>query len=164
MIGSILQISISPGGVPKRAIAEAAVTAEGLRGDAWAHPEFHGGPNQAVLLMTSEGLDELRAEGFAVFPGALGENFTTRGLDRRNIRIGQRFRAGEALIEISKLRSPCATLYVYGAGIHAAVYDDQVKAKDPSSPRWGLGGFYARVIRGGTVRTHDIIQLIDQVV
>ncbi len=164
MTGSILQISISPGGIPKRAIAEAAVTREGLRGDAWAHPEFHGGPNQAILLITSEGIDELRAQGFALFPGALGENLTTLGLDRHMIRIGQRFRAGGALIEISKIRSPCATLEMYWPEIRGAVYDDQVKAKDPASARWGLGGFYARVLYGGTIRTHDIIELVDQVV
>ena len=56
MIGSILQINISPGGIPKRPIPEATVTVEGILGDRWAHPEIHGGPNQAVLLITAEGI------------------------------------------------------------------------------------------------------------
>jgi MOSC domain-containing protein YiiM len=150
--------------VPKRAIAEAGVTPQGIRGDAWAHPDIHGGPNQALLLVTREGIEELRAQGFPVFAGALGENLTTAGLDRRLMRIGQRYRVGNVTLEITKMRAPCVTLSVYGPSIGPAVYDSQVKAGDFSSPRWGLGGFYARVLRGGVIRPKDIIELIDQVV
>jgi MOSC domain-containing protein YiiM len=116
------------------------------------------------LLITSEGLQELIGQGYPVYPGALGENFTVAGLDRRQMRIGQCYRAGEVLIELTKIRGPCSSLDVYGASIIQAVYDAQVKAGDVSSPRWGLSGFYARVLRGGVVRQRDIIQLVDQVV
>jgi len=164
MTGSILQINISPGGIPKRPIPEAVITTEGIRGDRWAHPDIHGGPNQALLIITSEGIDELIAQGLPLFPGALGENLTTLGLDRRQMRIGQRFRAGEIFFELTKRRAPCATLNVYGPGIQHAIFDAQVNAGDPSSPRWGLSGFYARVLRGGAIRTRDPIALIEQVV
>ncbi len=80
------------------------------------------------------------------------------------MRIGQRYRAGEVMLEITKMRSPCATLDVYGPSIKQAVYDAEVKAGDASSPRWGLGGFYARVVHSGTIRPGDIIGLVDQVV
>ena len=164
MTGSILQINVSPGGVPKRPILEATVTAEGIRGDSWAHPNIHGGPRQAILLITSEGLDELIAQGFPLYAGALGENLTTHGLDRRHMRLGQRYRIGDVFLELTKMRGPCATLDVYGPGIQRAVYDPQVKAGDASSPRWGLGGFYAQVLKPGLIRPHDIITLVDQVV
>ena len=164
MTGSIVQINVSPGGVPKRPIAEAEVTPEGIRGDSWAHPEIHGGPNQALLLITSEGIGQLIAQGYPVYPGALGENLTTLGLDRRQMRIGQRYRVGDVMLEITKMRQPCSTLDVYGSSIKNAVYDAQVKAGDAASPRWGLAGFYARVLRSGLIRPKDIIGLIDQVV
>lgn len=164
MTGSIVQISISPGGIPKRAIAEGVVTPIGIRGDSWAHPEIHGGPNQALLLITSEGIEELVAQGYPLFSGALGENLTIHGLDRREMRLGQRYRAGEVLLELTKMRSPCITLDVYGPSIKQAIYDARVKAGDPSSPRWGSAGFYARVLRGGSLRSNDIISLVDQVV
>lgn len=163
MTGSIIQINISPGGIPKRPIPEAVVTVEGIRGDRWSHPDIHGGPNQALLIITSEGIDELIAQGFPLFPGALGENLTTLGLDRRQMRIGQRFRAGELFFEFTKRRAPCATLNAY-PGIQHAVFDAQVQAGDPSSPRWGLSGFYARVLRAGTIRPGDPIALVDQIV
>ena len=164
MTGSILQINISPGGVPKRAIAEATVSPAGIVGDSWAHPDIHGGPRQALLLIAAESIEELIALGFPLFFGALGENLTTHGLDRRQMRFGQRYRIGDVLIELTKMRGPCSTLDVYGPGIHRALYDAQVKAGDASSPRWGLSGFYATVVRGGVIRPGDRIALVDQVV
>jgi MOSC domain-containing protein YiiM len=164
MTGHLVQIGISPGGVPTRPIAEAEVTVEGIRGDSWAHPQIHGGPNQALLLITSEGIGQLIAQGYPVFPGALGENLTTLGLDRRQMRIGQHYRVGEVMLEITQMRAPCGTLDVYGPSIKRAVYDAQVKANDAASPRWGLAGFYARVLHGGIVRPKDIIELLDPVV
>ncbi len=107
------------------------------------------------------------AQGYPLYPGALGENFTTTGLDRREIRLGDRFRAGQAVIEISKMRVPCATLNVFnGEGrppIQEVVFDKRVKAGDPSSPYWGLGGFYARVVRDGLIRSGDRISRLDSI-
>ena len=153
----ILQISASRGGIPKRAIPQALVTPLGLEGDSWAHPEIHGGRKQAVLLITEETLQELKAKGYQLYRGALGENLTTIGLDRRQLRVGQRLRAGAALLEITKIRVPCATLDVYGPTIKQEIYDKRVKAGDSASPRWGLSGFYASVIEPGIVRANDII-------
>ena len=164
MTGCIVQINVSPGGIPKRPIAEAEVTPAGIRGDSWAHPQIHGGPTQALLLITSEGIQELIAQGYPLHAGALGENLTVAGLDRREMRVGQRYRAGEVLLEITKVRAPCSQLDVYGPAIKQAVYDAQVNAGDFSSPRWGLSGFYARVLRAGVVRPRDTIELVDQVV
>jgi MOSC domain-containing protein YiiM len=164
MTGSIIQVNISPGGIPKRPIPEATVTVEGVAGDRWAHPDIHGGYNQALLLITAEGIGELIAQGYPLFYGALGENLTIQGIDRRQMRVGQRYRAGEVWLELTKLRGPCSTLDVYGPGIERAVYDRQVKDGDPTTPRWGLSGFYARVLQAGTIRPQDIIALVDQVV
>jgi len=160
---SVLQINVSPGGVPKRPIPTGVVTPLGITGDGHAHPQIHGGPRKAILIITSEGIDELKEQGFQLYHGALGENLTTQGLDRRTVRIGQRYRVGDVLLEITKLRQPCDTLSVYGLGrIQKAVYDQEVKAGNPESPRWGLGGFYAAVLQTGTVRPGDPIQLLDE--
>jgi len=58
--GSILQINLSRGGAPKHAV----VTPLGIQGDLHAHPAVHGGPLKALLLITSEGLEELRGVVF----------------------------------------------------------------------------------------------------
>lgn len=162
MEATILQVNVSPGGLPKRPIAEGHVTPLGIQGDGHRNPQVHGGPRKAVLLITSEGIEELQQSGFPLFYGALGENLTTRGLDRRGVRIGQRYRAGSAILEIVKLRAPCENLNVYGPGIQKAIYDAEVKAGNHASPRWGLSGFYAAVIEPGVVRPGDALRLLDQ--
>ncbi|MBI2681301.1 MAG: MOSC domain-containing protein [Candidatus Solibacter usitatus] len=159
MTGSVLQINISRGGVPKRPVAESLATPFGLEGDICGHPEIHGGPRQAVLLIASEAVAELIARGYPLFFGALGENFTTRGLDRRLLRAGQRFRIGGAVIELTKVRAPCSTLDVYGTTLGREIYDQAVKAGDFASPRWGMSGFYAAVIQAGPVKVDDPITL-----
>jgi MOSC domain-containing protein YiiM len=136
------------------------ITPLGLAGDACAHPEIHGGLRQAVLLIAVETIEELQGRGYPVFHGALGENLTTRGLDRRQLRIGHQLRAGEAVLEITKVRGPCASLDIYGPAIKQEIYDAQVNAGDATSPRWGMSGFYARVIQSGRVQSNDPISLL----
>lgn len=165
MTGSIVQLNISRGGVPKVPLLFATVRTLGIDGDHQAHPQFHGGPRQALLLISSEIIDQLKAEGFPLFYGALGENITTRGINFRDLRVGQQFRLGpEVWIEITKVRQPCKQLDPYGEGkIQKAIYDKQVKDGDPSSSKWGMSGFYASIVREGTLRPGDAITLIGEV-
>ncbi len=156
MRGLIHQINISRGGIPKRPITEAHVTSEGIEGDSWANPRFHGGPKQAILLISLENLELLKELGYPVYPGALGENLTTTGIDLRSVRLGDVFHAGEAVLQITKLRQPCHTLDSIRKGIQTQLYD-----KKPGSPRWGRGGFYASVKQPGMISPGDIIALAD---
>lgn len=158
--GIIVQINVSLGGLPKRPIAAGTITPLGLAGDAHAHPLIHGGPRQAVLLITAETIDELKARGYPVFYGGLGENLTTRGLDRHELRVGHQLRAGAAILEITKVRGPCTALDIYGPEIKQEIYDSRVNAGDFTSPRWGMSGFYARVIQSGAVHPGDPILIL----
>jgi MOSC domain-containing protein YiiM len=146
--------------VPNHAIGCGGVTVKGIVCDGWNHPQFHGTPKRAILLITAEGLDEIKAMGFPVYPGALGENLTTRGLDRGALRLGQCFRCGTATIQLTEVRCPCDTLSVYGKGIQASIYDARAMRADPSSDVWGLSGFYASVREPGIVRPADSITLV----
>jgi len=160
MTGTVAQISVSKGGVPKRAIERGEVTARGVAGDTWRHKQIHGTPQRTILLITFEGLEEIEAMGFAVYPGALGENLTTRGLDRRALRVGQQFRCGSAVIQLTEPRVPCRTIGVYGKGIGRAIFDRCAMQGDPSSHVWGLSGFYAAVKEPGWLVAGDAITLL----
>lgn len=161
MQGVILQVNLSPGGLPKRPVPEAFLTPLGFEGDSVAHPAIHGGALKAVLLVTAEGVDELIARGYPLFYGALGENLTTRGLDWRMLRSGQRFRAGEAIVELTTLRQPCGSLDTYSPELKKEIFE---KDMQPGHPAWGLGGFYAAVLKPGWVRAGDPIVLSEIVV
>jgi MOSC domain-containing protein YiiM len=160
MQGTIVQVSRSLGGLPKRAVPGGLLTSQGLEGDRHAHPNIHGGPRKAILLVSLENIEALKARGYPLFPGALGENLTTRGLDYRKLPVGSRLRAGQALLEITQPRGPCAALLVYGASLPSEIYDASVKALDSTSPRWGMSGLYASVLEPGAVSPDDIIALV----
>ena len=117
MEGTIVQVNISPGGLPKRADSRRGfIYSAGLEGDRHAHPEIHGGPNaRPILHDRRRGRRRSdRARLSRSFYGALGENLTTRGLDIRDLRIGDQLRAGGAMLEITQPRGPCPQLDVYG--------------------------------------------------
>ena len=162
MQGAIVQINISPGGLPKRAISGGFLSSLGVEGDRHAHPGIHGGPRKAILLIAAEVVEDLQKRGYPVAFGSLGENLTTRGIDVRQLRIGDRIRAGGALLEITQPRGPCSALDIYGATLQREIYDQRVKKLDPTSPRWGMSGFYAGVIEPGPACTGDIIAVVAQ--
>jgi MOSC domain-containing protein YiiM len=168
MQGIVHQINVSKGGVPKLPIAEGWVTPLGIAGDVQTDRVHHGGPSRALLLISLEDIDQLRGEGFPIVAGSLGENLTIRGLDFRRLRAGQRFYVGGALIELTRLRGPCHKLDVYNRApdllIQPRLSDALARAGDPSSPVWGMGGFYAAVIRPGPIAAGVTIALADQAV
>ena len=152
----ILQVNVSKGGIPKTPVAGARLTRTRVEGDDWSNKRVHGLPGQAVCLFSAELIAELAAEGYPLFPGALGENLTTAGIDYRTVRIGDIFTLGaDAEIRITKIRVPCKTITVYGNGIREATYDEEVKRGNVASPKWGRSGYYAEVLREGFVRPGD---------
>ncbi len=164
MFGKILQVNISNGGLPKRPILLGKADRSGLEGDRFDHPNIHGGPDQALLLLADETVHELTGLGYPVYPGALGENLTTTGLDPRDWRSGQQYRVGSARIELTKPRAPCRTLDRFGHGntgspIQNIIFDSQVKLGLPATDCWGKSGFYARVVEPGEIAPGDRIIL-----
>ena len=78
------------------------------------------------------------------------------------MRIGDQFRVGGAVLEITQPRGPCSALDVYGASLKQEIYDRKVKDRDHTSPRWGMSGFYASVIEPGAVREGDAVTLLSK--
>lgn len=150
MSGRIVQLSISPGGVPKRAVPEATVGPLGLEGDEHTDRVEHGGPDRALCIYSVEQIARLVAEGNEVFPGALGDNVTTSGLDLAALEPGDRLQLGtDVEIEISWRVPPCKTIQRFFADRRFARISPKTHPEDAR--------LYARVIRGGRVHTHDRI-------
>jgi MOSC domain-containing protein YiiM len=105
--GRLVQLNVSDGGVPKRPVERAALTAGGIAGDRQRDRKHHGRPFQAVCLWSADVIDELSAAGHPIGPGCAGENLTLRGVDWRSLRPGVLVRVGEALVELSFPAVPC---------------------------------------------------------
>ena len=88
-------------------------------------------PNlRQVHLMHSELFDELAEKGFAISPGAMGENVTTRGIALLDLPTATRLHLGaSAIIEITGLRNPCAQLNALHPGLMQAVLDRSADGK-----------------------------------
>jgi MOSC domain-containing protein YiiM len=111
-------------------------------------------PNlRQVHLIHAELHDELRAAGFELAPGQMGENVTTRGVDLLGLPAGARLRLGSsALVEITGLRNPCKQLEGIQPGLMEAVLD-----RDGDGSLVRKAGVMAIVLEGGDVRPGDRI-------
>ena len=126
----------------------------GFAGDAVADPVNHGGPDKAVHLYPNDHYhwwrDRLDGHELLDRPGAFGENLSIEGLTEDRVHIGDRFRIGEAVVEISHGRAPCWKLD------HHFGRRDIVKSVVES----GRSGFYLRVIEAGPVTAGDPVERI----
>ncbi|RME13386.1 MAG: MOSC domain-containing protein [Ardenticatenia bacterium] len=149
----IFQLNISKGGVPKLPVREAQVNWLGVLGDLQRDTEHHGGPERALCLYALERILALQSEGHPVFPGALGENITTAGLEWDQVTPGRRLRLGdEVVIEITRYTTPCETI---AASFHDGRF---VRVSQKVHPGWSR--VYARVLRPGRVQVGMPIEFV----
>lgn len=113
-------------------------------------------PNlRQVHLIHGELHDELRAAGFDVLAGQMGENVTTRGIDLLALPTGTRLRLGEtALVEVTGLRNPCTQLDNFQSGLLKAVLD-----RDEQGNLIRKAGVMGIVLEDGEVRPGDAISI-----
>jgi MOSC domain-containing protein YiiM len=113
-------------------------------------------PNlRQVHLMHVELFDELRAKGFAVQPGDLGENVTTSGVDLLALPTGTRLHLGAtAVVEVTGLRNPCVQIDDFQKGLMAATLD-----KDSDGNLIRKAGIMSIVLADGDVRPGDAVRV-----
>jgi MOSC domain-containing protein YiiM len=116
-------------------------------------------PNQPNLrqvhLIHAELFDELRAAGFAVSVGQIGENVTTRGIDLLGLPSGTRLYLGDtAAVEVTGLRNPCYQLDDFQPGLMEATL-----GRDEQGRLIRKAGVMGIVLAGGTVRPDDPIRV-----
>jgi MOSC domain-containing protein YiiM len=113
-------------------------------------------PNlRQVHLIHAELHDELRAAGFDVSAGQMGENVTTRGVDLLGLPTGTTLRLGEeASVRVTGLRNPCGQLNGFRPGLTEAVLD-----RDESGNLVRKAGIMGVVVAGGEVRPGDAVRV-----
>jgi MOSC domain-containing protein YiiM len=113
-------------------------------------------PNlRQVHLIHAELHEELRAAGFTVTAGDMGENVTTRGVDLLALPTGTLLHLGDsAVVAVTGLRNPCLQLDIFQAGLMKAVLD-----RDADGNLIRKAGIMGIVQKGGTVLTGDPIHI-----
>ncbi|MFD6497688.1 MOSC domain-containing protein [Streptomyces sp. NPDC060188] len=106
-----------------------------------------------VHLIHEELFDEVRAAGFEVTAGQLGENVTTRGVDLLALPTGTLLHLGpEAVVEVTGLRNPCAQIDTFHKGLMK-----QVVGRDEDGAVRFKAGIMSVVLTGGPVRPGDSV-------
>jgi len=149
--GTVHQLSISPGGVPKAPVRVAVVGPLGIEGDAHQDTKHHGGPDRALCVWSLEVIEALRAEGHGLYPGAAGENVTVSGIPWELVVPGVVLRLGEVEAEITRPATPCRKNSRW-------FVDGDISAMDHRRHR-GRSRMYAKVLTPGTIRPGDRVVL-----
>lgn len=123
----------------------------GIIGDEVADRKNHGGPEKAILCYASAHYPRWQTEhpelDFA--PGGFGENLTVGSVSESDVCIGDRYKAGETLLEVSQPRQPCWKI----------ARRWQLKTLTKAVAQTGRTGWYLRVICGGQLVAGSILEL-----
>jgi len=138
-------------GIDKRPVNGAIrFTDNGLAGDVVVDKKHHGGFDKAVYAYASEDARWWERQiGVEINNGAFGENLTTEGIDVNGALIGERWRIGNVLLEVSEPRIPCR--------VFAGFWDRPTLIKDFTAAL--RPGSYLRIIEEGEIKAGDLIRV-----
>lgn len=131
-----------------------AVLAENLEGDEQADRVHHGGPDKAILAYSRGHFDAWHQEfpNWSVTGGTFGENLTVEGVSESDLCIGDVFRVGTSVLQVSQPRQPCWKLSRKWNIPKLAVLVQKT----------GRTGWYLRVLQPGEVKSGDPFDLTER--
>jgi MOSC domain-containing protein YiiM len=141
-------------GIVKRPVTSAEIELGwvNLEGDGQAELDVHGGPDKAVYAYPSEHLPAWSGEvGDELGPAAFGENLTTIGWTEDQVRVGDRWAWGDAVLQVSEPRWPCYKLSMYRGR--------EIQRRFRQT---GRTGWYLRVLQPGRVPVAGPITVIER--
>lgn len=144
-MGKIIAVCTSPEkGTQKQNVGSALLVEDwGIQGDAHA-----GKWHRQVSLLSYDQVEEFRARGAQVEPGAFGENLLVEGFDFKSLPVGTRFGCNGAVLELTQIGKQCHA--------HCQIYR---QVGDCIMPREGV---FTRVLRGGVVRVGDELTILKE--
>jgi MOSC domain-containing protein YiiM len=130
-----------------------AVRGVNVEGDDQGDRSVHGGPDKAVYAYAREDIDWWQRElGRELPDGVFGENLTLRGVDPAKALVGERWRIGSVLLEVSEPRFPCWKLGVR--------FDNPRMLKRFAQAR--RTGTYLRIVEEGALEAGDRVELVSR--
>jgi MOSC domain-containing protein YiiM len=148
------RVGDSHSAIDKRPVTgRVAVHRLGLDGDVQVNQKFHGGEGQALYAYAQEDADWWAQETERELPaGQFGENLRTTGIDLTAAVLGERWRIGTVLAEVTAPRTPCAKLRAHW-GVPRLI---------KRFTEHGAPGAYLRVLEVGTIGAGDAIEVLDR--
>lgn len=128
----------------------------GLQGDEQGDRSYHGGPEKALHHYAAEHYAYWQSQyadsPAAMVAGAFGENISTSGMTERSVYVGDVYRIGSALVQVSQGRQPCWKL-------NRLLCRDGVALAMQVS---GATGWYYRVLQEGWIERGDKLELLER--
>lgn len=152
----ILQPSGEASGIFKEPVSYVEVDKLGIKGDVQVDRRYHGGPDKALHQYALSSYQRIVAayaelDGIAV-PGSIGENITIGEMTETAVCIGDIYRFGTVLVQVSEPRRPCWKI------------NTKFKQHDLSEfiERERITGWYYRVLEAGEIKLEDTVLLKDR--
>lgn len=143
-------------GIWKDCILQATIDENGIQGDIQVDRRVHGGPEKALHQYAIPSYARLHAAFPDLAPrmpiGSMGENLTVLGMHEDNVHIGDIYRMGSTLVQVSQPRNPCWKIN--------SKFDDDRLAKFIATQH--INGWYYRVLEPGIVKVGDSMQLVQR--
>ncbi|MEM7467035.1 MAG: MOSC domain-containing protein [Pseudomonadota bacterium] len=137
----------------KHLVESTAINSLGLRGDSQADPRFHGGPDKAVHQFAVSAYRTIHAAYPALIesakPGSMGENLSVDDMSDESVFIGDIYKAGSVILQVSEPRRPCWK-------INRKFNEDKLSLFVESE---AITGWYFRVLQAGQVAIGDAMLL-----
>lgn len=143
----------SPSSIVKHPHNSLTIETDGAIEDEQGNKKLHGGPEMA-LHQFAQGSYQYLQQAFPdvaekMHIGSIGENISAPDMDETNVYIGDIYRMGDVVLQVSSPRAPCSKINQrYGK-----------KKVDTFILENGLTGWYFRVLQGGKISINDIITL-----
>lgn len=143
-------------GIFKDPVEEARVDVEGIIGDRQADRRYHGGPEKALHQYSLHAYETMldvypQLQGEAI-PGSMGENISSAVLNDSNVCIGDIYRIGGIVVQVSQPRTPCWKInHRFGIEKLSKLVEERK-----------ITGWYYRVLETGRVHLGDAIELLEQ--
>lgn len=139
--------------IGKKGVHEAFLSRMTLQGDGVAATEFHGGADRVVCFYPVEHYSQWESEfGKVLHSPSFGENISAEGMEESNVYIGDIYRLGNAVVQVSQGRIPCSKISM----------NNEIERLLKRVVETGFSGYFFRVLEEGMVYADSDITLIER--
>lgn len=136
ILGRVVSVAVSAGGIPRLPVATLTLTEQGISGDGHRYAE-HYAASRGVSLFDQESIQRMSHAAWPLHPGCVGENITLADVNLSQLQVGNILILGSVRLELTRRWIPC----------HASSHETGETRINMEK----LPGYFAQVVNPGTV-------------